>query len=198
MSIQVCPFRKAEYQTIQENAILRALTYQVEGFYRFSLENTEVWTKYLYSAVLDKYDWSQPVPSAMAAQEALFRTDVAAKGYDASEVNSPMLRTALWEQCHGFVSQIFFTIPMQGGQWTPKGFDANNIPPGTDGLRMLVRDAVNSAYSTSPLYRHYNVSYVPSDSRMCRPLKASNVSNPRTGYVKVSSYKKKKSNASNS
>ena len=180
-----------EYQTIPENAILRALTYQVEDFYRYSLENTSVWTKYLDSATLAGYDWTKPIPSAVATKEALFRTDKPALKYDATEVNSPMLTTALWDQCHGLLSQVFFTIPMQGtsgGQWTPRGFQADQMPPGTEGLRTLVREAVNSAYATSPLYRHYNVSHIPSDSRMCRPMTAARLVNAQEGYVNVSPY----------
>ena len=184
------PALTTQYQTIPENAILRALTYQVESFYRFALETKEVWTKYLDNATLAGYDWSRPAPSAVATKEALYRTDQPVVKYDSTEVNSPMLATALWDQCHGLLSQVFFTIPMQGTagtQWTPQGLPADP-GPGTAGIKSLVQAAVNSAYAASPLFRHYNVSHIPSDSRMCRPHPAPNRTNVPFGSVKVSSY----------
>ena len=74
--------------------------------------------------------------------------------YDSSEVNSPLLFTGHWDQCHGLLSKIFFTIPMQGsagGQWTPQ-----NLPSGSvdslNALAAFVRAAVQGAYMTSPLF----------------------------------------------
>ena len=85
--------------------------------------------------------------------------------YDASEARSPMRTTALWHQCHGLLSQVFFTIPMQSG-WTPR--NAPDAVEGVEALAAFVASAVAEAFKDSPLYRHYNVSYVPSQSRMCR------------------------------
>ena len=157
-----------QYQTVPPNIVLRRLTYELKQFYRYSLEDPEVWTKYMDPATLKAYDWSQnPASEAIAKQEAHFRTDAPVVGYN--EVRSPFLTTALWQQCHGMLSQVFFTIPMvqAGAQWLPR-----NLPQdGIDGIRALdtyVRAAVREAFYHSPLYRHYNVSYVPSSSRLCR------------------------------
>ena len=105
----------------------------------------------------------------------LFRTDVPSIMYYSSEVNSPLLFTGLWDQCHGLLSKIFFTIPMQGSacwQWTPQ-----NLPSGLvnslDTLAVFVRAAVQGAYTTSQLYLHYNLSYVPYDSSLCLPVSPS-------------------------
>ena len=115
------PELSTDSQTVPSNSILRVLTNQVEAFYRVTMENLVVWNKYLDKETLNLYNWSNPVQSAVANREALFRTDVPSFRTDVpsimyyfSEVNSPLLFTGLWDQCHGLLSKIFFTIPMQG------------------------------------------------------------------------------------
>lgn len=182
------------YQTVPANHILRALTTQLEEFYRFALEEPSVWTKYLDAGTLEAYNWSKtPSRATVAVDEALFHGDRPIIRYDETEVNSPMLSTGLWHQCHGLLSQLFFTIPMHNtssGQWVPKESPKSPIE-GADGLTAFVRSAVRQAHAHSPIYRHYNVSYVPSDSRMCRPLTPSSssfVANPTSRRVRVSSF----------
>ena len=130
------------------------------------------------------YDWNaNPSSASIVEKEGLYRTDAPVIRYDSSEARSPMITTALWHQCHGLLSQLFFTIPMQAGaQWAPR-----NLPDldGIEGLDAFVQAAVDEAFMHSPLHRHYNVSYVPSDSRLCRkrysPTKFAQ-------YLKVSNY----------
>ena len=181
------------YQTVPANHILRALTIQLQDFYKYALEEPSVWTKYLDANTLESYNWTEPSRAAVAVEEALFQKDEPVVGYDAFEVNSPMLSTGLWHQCHGLLSQVFFTIPMgntSSGQWVPR--ESPDTPvEGLDGLNAFVRSAIRSAHAHSPIYRHYNVSYVPSDSRMCRPqtpATSSFVTVPPTRKVKVSSF----------
>lgn len=180
-------------QFVPSNSIMRALTNQVEAFYRVALETPSVWTKHLDTATLQSYDWSHPAPAAVAVREALFKSDAPSIRYDGSEANSPMLNTSLWDQCHGLLSKVFFTIPMQpsgNDQWIPQNMPAGSVT-GVDALERFVRAAVNGAYGSSPLYRHYNVSYVPSDSRMCRPRSPRSynfVASPPVRSIKASSY----------
>ena len=47
------------YQTVPPNILLRTLTFQLKRFYRQSLEDPLVWTKYLDSQTLKSYDWAQ-------------------------------------------------------------------------------------------------------------------------------------------
>jgi len=184
------------YQTVPANHILRALTTQLQDFYRFSLEEPQVWTKYLDENISKSYDWTDVSKAAVAVEEALFRNDKPVVGYDSAEVNSPMLTTGLWHQCHGLLSQIFFTIPMQNtssGQWWPRESPPDGRVDGLDGLSAFVRSAVREAYTHSPLFRHYNVSYVPSDSRLCRPSQSERksslfVANPPRRAVRISSF----------
>jgi hypothetical protein len=187
------PALKTVYQTVPANHILRALTIQLQDFYKYSLEEPEVWTKYLDDDTLESYNWTEASRAAVAVDEALFQTVEPIVGYDASDVNSPMLSTGLWHQCHGLLSQVFFTIPVQNtssGQWLPS--DSPETPlQGLDALNAYVRSAIRGAHAHSPIYRHYNVSYVPSDSRMCRPWTppiSSFVASPPSRKVKVSSY----------
>ena len=114
-------------------------------------------------------------------REGLYRTDQPVIQYDSSEARSPMITTSIWHQCHGLLSQLFFTIPMQAG--VPRNLPDLN---GLDGLDAFVSAAVHEAYMHSPLYRHYNVSYVPSESRLCRnrPVKQ-----PKPSRVNVSQYR---------
>lgn len=157
------------YQTVSADVVLRALTLQVRDFYRHALEEPGIWTGYLDAATLASYDWgADPVRASIVMKEGLYRTDQPVVRYDSTEARSPLITTSLWHQCHGLLSQLFFTIPMllSGGQWVPR-----NLPDSLDGIRGLdafVSAAVHEAYLHSPLYRHYNVSYVPSDSRLCR------------------------------
>lgn len=187
------PSLATEYQSVPANHILRALTTQLQEFYRFALEEPLVWTKYLDAGTLEAYNWSKTSRAAVAVEEALFRSDTPRISYDSTEVNSPGLSTGLWHQCHGLLSQLFFTIPMQNtssGQWVPQESPAGPVE-GADGLAAFVRSAVRGAHAHSPIYRHYNVSYVPSDSRMCRPpvpSQSSFVANPTSRRVKVSSF----------
>ena len=162
------PTLNAQYQSVSADIILRALTKQLQDFYRFALEQPLVWTKYLDQETNKSYQWSSdPTHSATVKKEALYWTHKPVIQYDATEARSPMVTTALWQQCHGLLSQIFFTIPMQNlGQWVPR-----NLPTsmdGAEGLQSFIYAAVQEAFMHSPLYRHYNVSYVPSDSKMCR------------------------------
>jgi hypothetical protein len=149
------------YQTVPPETILRSLTVQLQSFYRVALEDPLVWTK--HSDKAKAYDWSSS--ESVVTREALYHAHKPVMSYDASEARSPMLTTALWQQCHGLLSQIFFTIPMAEGD-IPK-----NVPElplsGPDALQAFVAAAVRGAFEHSPLYRHYNVSYVPSESVMC-------------------------------
>ena len=104
--------------------------------------------------------------------------------YDSSQARSPLV-TGHWHQCHGAHSQLFFTLPMQlaGENWQPP---TGNLPEMgcIEGVDAFVRAAVNQAYLQSPLYRHYNVSYVPTQSRMCRQALGAQ----RVGAVGVTPY----------
>ena len=162
------PNLRPAYQALPSNAILRELTNKLKDFYRYSLEETQVWTKYLPAETLASYNWSaDPAAAEIASHQAHFRTDTPVINYDGSEARSPLITTALWHQCHGLLNQIFFTIPM--AQEQPR-----NMPDSVGGVGALesldsfISAAVREMFTTSPLYRHYNVSYVPSDSRMCR------------------------------
>ena len=164
-----------QYQTVPTDTILRSLTSQLQTFYRVSLENPEVWTKHLDPKALQAYDWSQTPELVM--REALYHAHKPVIRYDESEARSPMLTTALWHQCHGLLSNIFFTIPIAEGD-LPRNLPKPPID-GVSALQAFVGAAVNEAFAHSPLFRHYNVSYVPSDSVVCRrnprPLKSSKI-----------------------
>ena len=178
------------FQTIPANHVLRALTSQLQEFYRYSLEVPEVWTKYLNNVTFDSYDWTVDPRATVAVTEALFKADKPVIKYDSSEVNSPLSGgSALWQQCHGALSNIFFTIPLgntSSGQWMPK-----NLPDkleGTDGLDAFIKSAVYDSFIHSPLYRHYNVSYVPSESKLCTPLAPTTKTATSRTKVRVSTY----------
>ena len=159
---------RVPYQTLAPNAILASLTFQLKQFYRTALEDPEVWTKYLDAPTLASYHWTSSVAGDAATEQAHFRTDQPVVSYDAGEVRSPMLTTALWHQCHGALSQIFFTVPLVWPDWLLRDRDAPSTIDGVDALDAYVAAAVRAAFKQSPLYRHYNVSYVPSASRLCR------------------------------
>jgi hypothetical protein len=167
------PNLRPSYQSLPSNAILRDLTRNLKNFYRYALEETQVWTKYLPQETLSSYNWSaDPTSAEIASHQAHFRTDKPVIKYDESEARSPLITTALWHQCHGLLNQIFFTIPMAKGtgQWLPRNAPtAESVSSdGIGSLDNFIQAAVHEMYTGSPLYRHYNVSYVPSDSRMCK------------------------------
>jgi hypothetical protein len=177
------PNLRPTYQSLPSNAILRELTIKLKEFYRYSLEEPQVWTKYLPAKTLASYNWSaDPANADLASHQAHYRTDKPIINYDGSEVRSPLITTALWHQCHGLLSQIFFTIPM--AQEQPR-----NMPKvegmGLESLDAFITAAVSEMFTTSPLYRHYNVSYVPSDSRICRKSTSPTTLSKK---IKVASY----------
>ena len=179
---------RPSYQSLPTNTILRELTNKLKEFYRYSLEDPLVWTKYLPPDTLASYNWSaDPVSAEIASHQAHFRTDKPVVGYSGSEARSPLVTTALWQQCHGALSQVFFTLPMVNGssQWTARDIPSGNLD-GVDALDGFIKAVVGSAFSSSPLYRHYNVSYVPSESRMCR--KSAQTQLPWAKKIKVGSY----------
>lgn len=182
------PNLRPTHQALPSNTILRELTSHLKDFYRYSLEETQVWTKYLPSETLASYNWSaNPDSAEIVSKQAHFRTDKPIVGYDSSEARSPLITTALWQQCHGLLSQIFFTIPMANGadQWTVKDMPSGGLD-GMDSLDSFIKSAVQAAFTSSPIYRHYNVSYVPSDSRMCR--KSAATPSSWSKKIKLSSY----------
>ena len=176
------PSLRPSYQSLPSNTILRELTSKLRDFYRYSLEETQVWTKYLPPETLAAYDWSaDPANAELASHQAHFRTDVPVLSYD--EIRSPLVTTALWQQCHGLLSQVFFTIPMSNSP--PVSLPVGGSLDGVEALDSLVGAAVRGMFTSSPLYRHYNVSYVPSDSRMCRKSTSNAAWSKK---VKLSSY----------
>jgi hypothetical protein len=175
------PTLRPSYQSLPSNAILRDLTRQLQEFYRYALEETQVWTKYLPQQTLNSYNWSaDPTSAEIASYQAHFRTDQPVIKYDSSEARSPLITSALWHQCHGLLTQIFFTIPMALGtnQWMPRNMPTAGLD-GIESLDRFISAAVHEMFTTSPLYRHYNVSYVPSESRMCRKGAIADVWNKR-------------------
>ena len=183
------PNLRPSHQSLPSNTILRELTNHLKDFYRYSLEETQVWTKYLPNKTLASYNWSADASSSeIASHQAHFRTDKPVVGYDGSEARSPLITTALWQQCHGLLSQIFFTIPMANGssQWTPRDDMPSEGVNGMEDLDNFIRTVSRSAFASSPLYRHYNVSYVPSESRMCRKSSATPASWSKR--IRLSSY----------
>ena len=175
------PNLSPSYQSLPSNTILRELTSKLKDFYRYSLEESQVWTKYLPPETLAAYNWSADSANAeLASHQAHFRTDVPVVSY--SEVRSPLITTALWQQCHGLLSQIFFTIPMAGS--APRNLPVGGVD-GVNALDSFIQAAVREMFTSSPLYRHYNVSYVPSDSRMCRKSAATPAWSKK---IKLSSY----------
>jgi hypothetical protein len=183
------PSLRPSYQSLPSDAILRELTRQLNDFYRYALEETQVWTKYLPQETLSSYNWSaDPASAEIASQQAHFRTDKPVIKYDSSEARSPLITTALWHQCHGLLSQIFFTIPMTEGMsnWIPRNMPTGGLD-GIESLDNFIQAAVQEMFTTSPLYRHYNVSYVPSESRMCQKGANDNAASWNK-QIKLSSY----------
>ena len=134
-------------------------------------QEPSVWTHYLDQAILDAYHWA-------ADPTGPGRPSPSGRRY--SGATSPLRQhrgpLALGDRALAPVplalSQLFFTLPMQpaGGDLQPP-----NLPElgGIEGLDAFVRAAVNQAYLQSPLYRHYNVSYVSTaTSHTCTPSRA--------------------------
>ena len=183
------------YQTVPPSAVLQTLTEQLRLFYRQALEDPQIWTKHLDPAARASYDWAaNPEHAAIAEREAHLRADEPIVSY--TEARSPFVTTALWQQCHGALSQVFFTVPMQVQDGSESSFDnhlfknliknAPLAPTTVTEVDAYVRAAVDAAFAHSPLFRHYNVSYVPSDSRLCRTPAGTGAA--AVGRVRVGAY----------
>jgi hypothetical protein len=131
--------------------------------------------------------------------------------YDDNEIGWPFKDgSSIWDLCTGMVGQIFFTLPVlkltsdeYDQAWSLKTIVQDNMPefdplmpPDYDGVPMqanetsviekYVRQLLQDAYSNSPLYWHYAMRYVPSDSLVCLDDYSRNVA-PANSKIQIQS-----------
>lgn len=130
---------------------------------------TTVWTNNAPWLLWDqgndyKWDSSKDAEDAMA-----FDTTQPVKTY--KELGHPFVST-IWEQCHGLIEQIYYTMPTTLNKPTtitspydPDGISKTiNLTYREEWIQNLVRDA----YLKSPIYWQYNVRHKPSNSLVCK------------------------------
>ena len=59
------------------------------------------------------YNWTVTAPQ-VALDDGMYDTTQPVKAYDVTEIGYPF-RTTMWEQCHGLLHQIHFTMPVSAG-----------------------------------------------------------------------------------
>ena len=116
---------------------------------------------------LSYYDWSD---TTTAQDYMIFDTTQPVKTY--SEIATPF-KTTIWEQCHGLLEQIYYTMPVNL-QNRPTTLDREYDPDGVSQTVNLtyreefIQQLVHDAYLKSPTYWQYNMRHKPSESKICK------------------------------
>ena len=176
-----------ETLSLPTDSVLNALEQRMQDFYDNALTDATLWTSWLDSDELGKYSaWKDSAQEKQIKGEALFDATGVAMGYSGAEAMGPPQKagdTWLWEQCHGALRQVFFTIPVNTDG------SLRDSPPeflggGVDAISAYVQQVVQSAYEDSPLFRHYQVRHHPSRSGMC----SRNSTDPPGGSILFDDY----------
>lgn len=156
---------------LPSSSVLNALEQRMQAFYDDALNDGSAWTNWLTAEESAKYDsWTHAARDRQIRTEALFDADKATMGYSSAEAMRPPNKTGggwLWDQCHGALRQVFFTLPVNSDgslRHAPAAFNGG----GVEAISAYVQEATRAAFEDSPLYRHYQVRHHPSNSTVCR------------------------------
>jgi hypothetical protein len=146
--------------------IMNAIETRARLFYAESLKASEPWLTYLTSEEHAKYDWNASAGAHRVESSALYDATNQSRRFTKEEAMSPLKSAGLWETCHAALKQVMFTMPVGDD-----GLLRDAVPGfsggGPDAIAAHVKALVQSAYESSPLYRHYQPRHHPSESRMC-------------------------------
>jgi hypothetical protein len=146
--------------------IMNAIETRAKLFYTESLKASEPWVMYLSSEELSKYDWTTSPGAHRVESNALYDATNQSRRYTKEEAMSPQKSSGLWGACHAALKQVMFTMPV-GDDGLLRDVVPGFSGGGPDAIAANVKLLVQSAFESSPLFRHYQPRHHPSESRMC-------------------------------
>lgn len=166
------------YMYLNTSNVLTQLETDVEALWQGSLFTNDPWINFLDIVApteKEKYLW-KTLHADVVKDEARYDTTQASMMYNEEEAMHPPTQkydTSLWEQCHGALQQVFFTMPVHPdtGLLYNEQSETKTMPVfrggGPEQIQAYVKQITQMAFKKSPLFRHYHPKHKPSWSRMC-------------------------------
>jgi len=147
-------------------------------FFKNSLEDPNIWFKHLHPDERARYDWSSnPNAAFLAKESSLFHTHKPVVSYLEDELGEPMQNgtVSMAVMCAGLLGNIFFTLPLTPSSGIPTTMqDSSSYSPFTQSstanitaLQEYIVKISRAAFQSSPLYRHYLMHHLATDSAGC-------------------------------
>ena len=190
--------RATSFMQLNTSSVLVGMAARMREMYSEFLVHASVMTTFMDPAELARYDWSTGARRAKVEAAAAFDPGAPALfAYDAaSEANSPPSQAGgvrqrnLWEVCHGAVSQVMFTLPVDPDTsrlrkakardtTIPVSFAGGNL----SAIDQYVRVLLEAAEESSPLARHHALRHHPSNSSVCTSWPAGDGQGGRVSFA---------------
>jgi hypothetical protein len=194
------PVLKVSFDAISGDDIIKDLTAEIWPFLQEALaggnQNQEFTYHHLDPVEMESWNWVDSGMGSIAKHLGFYDSQRPVVNYSAEEVGYPFKNnTSIWDMCTGMVSQVMFTMPMativvdDHDSWTiasvlglrnptlefdptlESDFDGQE----SHGLSMLekyVNKLLESSFSNSPMFWHYAMRHVPSNSLVCHSEKS--------------------------
>jgi hypothetical protein len=191
----VPPGLQVAFDAISSSDVIKEITKKIWPYLQEAFvganKNDEFFKYHLDSVEQGTWDWHASGVDAIARDDGLYGSQHPITNYGAAETGAPFEHdSSIWDMCAGMVSQVIFTMPVVSltvdghDSWTTATvlglrnrqleFDPVREPDfdGVDpnGLSMLekyVRLLLERSFTDSPLFWHYAVRHVPSESLVC-------------------------------
>lgn len=162
------------YVYLNTSGIMNVIGSQLGVLWNDTLFQKFGWTLYLndVNPSLSEsllYNWTQHGPQ-WVKDEARFDTTKPSMQYDEQEAMNPPTDAfggTLWEQCHGALRQVLFTMPVYETNGSLYGVSSVFRGGGPDAIEKHVRDITRVSFEKSPLYALYQAKHKPSKSKVC-------------------------------
>lgn len=164
-------FDTQNYVYLNTSNVLGSIGFNIEWFFNETKFSNTPWHWFLDSVEKEKYDWKK-VSENWVEDNARYDLHNSARSYTKNEAMSPPVNdadTSLWQNCHGALRQLLFTLPLE------ENSDSIQMPPnsipfvggGVDAFEQYIQKLTQKAMEKSPLFQHYYPVHKPSDSVLC-------------------------------
>jgi hypothetical protein len=179
------------FDEIPAEDVVRKIVDQIDPFLQriFTEPGNEAFTLWNNKLRVKKWNWTDAGLDGPATKvSGLYDSNTPIMYYNGSEAGYPFKggRT-IWQMCEGLLRQVIFTMPMAplvvnktSGDWmwtaaTILSMNTKFDPlqedyddgGGLSTLEKFVRKVLDGAFQESPLFWHYAMRHVPSDSLVC-------------------------------
>lgn len=190
---------KERYDTVTTIEVMQSVTEKIKEYLPFAFTHSKAFKEF----AREETSWNDALQT-VASDQGVFDTTVPLVHYSNADVMHPFKSDkSVWDLCTGMVGQVVFTQPLQSWSegaeyddaWTLSRIAARvvpeydpTMPADFDGsplqsehvsmLEKYVSEMLKDALAKSPLYWHYAMRYVPSDSLVCLGNYSSNFAAP--------------------